>query len=63
MNNIVVADKIPFETKEDGMKWLQAMTKITTDYEILDYEWVLIDTGAGPAVLENPVNGKVGDIK
>lgn len=63
MNNIVITDKIPFKTKEDGYKWLQAMTKVTTDYEILDYSWAL-DVGKANSieVLENPVNGKTGKI-
>jgi len=63
LNGIVIGDKIKFESKEDGLKWLKAMTVIETDFEIIDYEWALIDLGAGPAVLENPVNGKIGDLK
>ena len=63
MNNIVITDKIPFKSKEDGYAWLKAMTKIRTDFDILDYSWAL-DVGKANSVevLENPVNGKEGKI-
>lgn len=51
LNGLMTEEKIPFPDKDSGIKFLAA-TKLAKgiDYEILDYEWALVDlTGVGDA--------------
>ena len=43
-NGLMTEERLRFDSKDDGIKFLAA-TKLAVgiDYEILDYEWVLVD--------------------
>lgn len=63
MNGIIITDKIPFKTKQEGLEFLKALTLIKTDWNLIDYSWALdIVAKNSIEVLANPVNGKVGKI-
>lgn len=61
LNGMVVEDRITFDTKEGGARFLAAVTlNRDLDYEILGYEWALIDltSAHGERVMSHPLLGK-----
>lgn len=63
MNGIVQADKIRFDSREDGAKFVLAcMGNKKIGFEILDYEWMLIGEEVGSEIISNPTGGLVGKL-
>jgi hypothetical protein len=63
MQGIVQVDKIPFESKEDGAKFVLAcMANKKVGFTIIDYEWVLIGANDGSEIIANPTGGYIGKL-
>jgi hypothetical protein len=63
MNGIIITDKIPFKSKEDGYRFLKALTVVKAEFDLIDYSWALdVDAKNSIEVLENPVNDRTGKL-
>lgn len=58
---IIEVDKVQVESREAGERFITA-TKCQrgVPYDIIDWEYVLIDLADGPEIIENPTGGRIG---
>lgn len=54
LNGVIAMDKIPFATYQDGARWMFAVNAGRMDFDVVDYEWVLVDLAQGEHVVASP---------
>jgi hypothetical protein len=63
-NGILEWDKVTFSSKEEGAAWLLRLPVIKSlAFEVIDFDWALIDTAKSPEIIFNPTGGLTGVVK
>lgn len=63
MGGIIEVDRIEFQCKEDGVRFLQSVVQNRhCGFDVLDAEWALVGLRSDAEILENPSGGYVGSL-
>lgn len=65
LSNVVTVERIKFDSKEDGTKWLAAyrvlMDRKKVDKDIVEVEWALVGAdNTNVEIIKNPTGGVEG---
>lgn len=66
LRGIVIIDKVTLQSKDDLRRFLAGIKKASQhgslDWDVVDWEWALVDTAKGAEVLQNPTGGRTGKL-